>query len=172
VVRAEDKGAEQFSARRPPQALGIELYIQVLLRGPHPNVNIRFQNVTRALHQHPPARLVDFLEIASYVFTADCATERGEQWTDDESKEAWGRDFAFVVPVRDPAFWTKPEITSLIKESLSYLSNDKYSFTFVPLMQDRSEQRYFEFAERKTGPSMRPSAWLCFREGLIQSLAQ
>jgi hypothetical protein len=118
--------------------------------GPHSNVNIRFENVTRALHQHPPARLVDFLEIASYVFTADCATERGEQWTDDDSREAWGRDFAFVVPVRDPAFWTKPEITSLIKESLSYLSNDKYSFTFVPLTQDRSEQRYFEFADRKT----------------------
>jgi hypothetical protein len=134
--------------------------------GPHPNVNIRFQNVTRALHQHLPARLVDFLEIASYVFTADCATERGEQWTDDDSREAWGRDFAFVVPVRDPAFWTKPEITSLIKESLSYLSNDKYSFIFVPLTQDRSEQRYFEFAERKTWSFHAPERVVMFSGGL------
>ncbi len=133
---------------------------------PHPNVNIRFENVTRALHQHLPSRLVDFLEIASYVFTADCATERGEQWTDDDSREAWGRDFAFVVPVRDPAFWTKPQITSLIKESLSYLSNDKYSFTFVPLTQDRSEQRYFEFAERKTWSFHAPKRVVMFSGGL------
>jgi hypothetical protein len=134
--------------------------------GPHPNVNIRFENVTRALHQHLPARLVDFLEIASYVFTADCATERGEQWADDDSREAWGRDFAFVVPVRDPAFWTKPEITSLIKESLSYLSNDKYSFTFVPLTQDRLEQRYFEFAERKNWSFHAPERVVMFSGGL------
>jgi len=134
--------------------------------GPHPNVNIRFQNVTRALHQHLPARLVDFLEIASYVFTADCATERGQHWTDDDSKEAWGRDFAFVIPVRDPAFWTKPEVTALVKEALSFLSNDKYSFTFVPLTQDRSEQHYFEFAERKTWPFHAPERVVMFSGGL------
>jgi hypothetical protein len=131
-----------------------------------PNVNIRFQNVTRALHQHLPARLVDFLEIASYVFTADCATERGEQWTDDDSKESWGRDFAFVIPVRDPAFWTKPEVTSLVQEALSFLSNDKYSFTFVPLTQDRSEQHYFEFAERKTWSFQAPERVVMFSGGL------
>ena len=134
--------------------------------GPHPNVNIRFQNVTRALHRHLPDRLVDFLEVASYVFTADCATERGEQWTDDDSKEAWGRDFAFVIPVRDPAFWTKPEITCLVKESLGFLSNDKYSFTFVPLKQDRMQQQYFEFAEGKTWSFHAPARVLMFSGGL------
>src|SRR5439155_14483881 len=34
-------------------------------------------------------RLVDLLEIASYVFSADCATSRGSEWTDDYSTEAW-----------------------------------------------------------------------------------
>lgn len=31
--------------------------------GSKSNVNIRVENVTRALHQHPHPRLVDFLEI-------------------------------------------------------------------------------------------------------------
>ena len=134
--------------------------------GPNPNVNIRFENVTRALHQHPPARLVDLLEIASYVFTADCATDRGEEWTDDDSKEAWGRDFAFVIPVRDPAFWRAPAITSLVKEGLGFLSNDKYSFTFVPLTQDRTEQHYFEFTERKDWVFHAPKRVVMFSGGL------
>jgi 7-cyano-7-deazaguanine synthase in queuosine biosynthesis len=134
--------------------------------GPKANVNIRFENVTKALHQHPPSRLVDFLEIASYVFTADCATDRGEDWTDGDSKEAWGRDFAFVIPVRDPAFWNKREITSLVKEALSFLSNDKYSFTFVPLKRDRVEQHYFEFAKGKEWRFHAPERVVMFSGGL------
>jgi hypothetical protein len=133
--------------------------------GPKSNVNIRFENVTRALHQHPPPRLVDFLEIASYVFSADCATERGEEWTDDHSKEAWGRDFAFVIPVRDPAFWSSPAITSLVTDLLSFLSDDKYSFTFVPLQRDRAEQQYFEFTERKDWPFHAPERVVMFSWG-------
>jgi hypothetical protein len=134
--------------------------------GPKANVNIRFENVTKALHQNPHPRLVDFLEIASYVFTADCATDRGEDWTDGDSKEAWSRDFAFVIPVRDPAFWRRREITSLVKEALSFLSNDKYSFTFVPLKQDRVEQHYFEFAQGKEWRFHAPERVLMFSGGL------
>ncbi len=134
--------------------------------GPHANVNILFENVTRALHQHPPARLVDFLEIASYVFTADCATDRGEEWTDDHSKEAWTRDFAFVIPVREPAFWSSPAITSLVTEMLSFMSDDRYSFIFVPLKQDRVEQHYFEFTEREDWPFHAPERVVMFSGGL------
>jgi hypothetical protein len=134
--------------------------------GSKSNVNIRVENVTRALHQHPHPRLVDFLEIASYVFTADCSTDRGEEWTDDDSREAWGRDFAFVIPVREPAFWSSPAITSLLTEVLSFLSNDKYSFTFVHLTQDRAEQHYFEFTERKDWPFHAPERVVMFSGGL------
>ena len=134
--------------------------------GPNANVNIRFENVSNALQRHPPARLVDLLEIASYVFTADCATERGAEWMNHDSKEAWGRDFAFVIPVRDPAFWRKPAITTLMKEGLGFLSNDKYSFTFVPLAHDRMEQHYFEFAERKDWKFHAPNRVVMFSGGL------
>src|SRR5437588_263707 len=44
--------------------------------------------------------MVDFLEIASYVFTADCATSRGKKWTDDESTEPMGGGKSVLVSHR------------------------------------------------------------------------
>ena len=93
-------------------------------------------------------RLVDLLEIASYVYSADCATSRGKAWTDDDSTEPWGRDLAFVIPVREPDFWNSSEVTDLIIDVLTFLSNDKYSFTFVRLEHDRTDQQqYLEYGE-------------------------
>jgi hypothetical protein len=91
--------------------------------GPNPNVNIRFEDVGRKLRQNISPRLMDFLEIASYVFTADCSTQRGK-WTDQKDQEPWGRDLAFVIGVREPKFWEAPNIKGLIREALRFLSDD------------------------------------------------
>jgi len=131
------------------------------------NIHIRFENVARIFHQHLSPRLVDFLEIASYVYGADCATSRGKAWTDDDSTEPWSRDLAFVIPVREPSFWNSEEISSLILAVLSFLSNDKYSFTFVPLEHDRSyRQQYFEFGDLEDWPFHGPERVLMFSGGL------
>jgi hypothetical protein len=123
--------------------------------------------VARVFRQDLSPRLVDFLEIASYVFTADRATGRGKKWTDDYSTEPWGRDFAFVIPVREPDFWDTAKIKGLIEEVLGFLSNDKYSFTFVPLERDRADQQpYFEFGDLKDWPFHRPERVLMFSGGL------
>ena len=130
------------------------------------NVNIRFENVAKIFHRHLSPRLVDLLEIAAYVYAADCATRRGTQWTDEDSTEPWGRDFAFVIPVREPDFWNSAEISPLLAEVLSFLSNDKYSFTFVPLKHDRTEQQYLEFSEPEDWPFRDPERVLMFSGGL------
>jgi hypothetical protein len=111
-------------------------------------------------------RLIDFLEIASYVYSADCATPRGKKWTDDDSTEPWSRDFSFVIPVREPEFWGRAEIQCLIEEILNFLSNDKYSFNFVPLKRDRSKQPYFEFGDLKDWPFHAPDRVIMFSGGL------
>ena len=54
---------------------------------------------------------MDFLEIASYVFTADCSTPRGE-WTDAKQEEPWGRNLAFLIGVREPDFFPHSGATS------------------------------------------------------------
>jgi hypothetical protein len=135
--------------------------------GTKANVNILFENVAKVFNQHLSPRLVDLLEIASYVFSADCATSRGTEWSDDESTEPWGRDFAFVIPVRDVGFWNSPGVGSLVTEVLSFLSNDKYSFIFVPLDHDRSgQQQYLEFGELEDWPFHHPDRVLMFSGGL------
>ncbi len=40
------------------------------------NVHIRFDDVAKVLHDHLSPRLIDLLEIAAYVYSADCATPR------------------------------------------------------------------------------------------------
>ena len=153
-------------AAADPVAAG-RLRVELDSVGNKPNVHIRFENVARIFHQHLSPRLVDLLEIASYVYGADCATSRGKGWMDDASTEPWGRDLAFVIPVREPAFWNSAGISSLMTEVLSFLSNDKYSFTFVPLEHDRSyQQQYFEFGDLEDWPFYGPEKVLMFSGGL------
>lgn len=122
--------------------------------------------MVRVFRQDLPPRLIDFLEIAAYTFTADCATDRGDKWTDGSSTEPWRRDLAFVIPVRDVAFWNKVEVRNLIEELLDFLSNDRYSFTFVPLLRDRVTQPYFQFGDQKEWPFHHPERVIMFSGGL------
>ena len=108
---------------------------------------------------------MDFLEIASYVFTADCSTKRGE-WKDEKTEEPWGRDLAFLIGVREPEFWETPRVKSLMQEVLRFLSNDSYSFRFVMLEKDRRAQTlYFEW-NRDDWPFYKPDRVLMFSGGL------
>jgi hypothetical protein len=140
--------------------------VQLDAVGRKPNVHIRFENVAKVFRQNLSPRLIDFLEIASYVYSADCATPRGKKWTDDDSTEPWSRDFSFVIPVREPEFWARAEIQCLIEKILNFLSNDKYSFNFVPLKRDRAEQPYFNFGDLEDWPFHAPDRVIMFSGGL------
>ena len=150
---------------RDPVAKG-RLRIELDSVGSKPNVHISFENVARVFRHDLSPRLIDFLEIASYVFSADCATQRGTKWNDDDSTEPWGRDLSFIIPVRQPDFWEAPEIKELIEEVLGFLSNDNYSFRFVPLEHDRAQQRYFEFGSQEHWPFHNPERVVMFSGGL------
>lgn len=134
--------------------------------GDKANVNIRIENVANVFGQHLSPRLVDLLEIASYVFSADCATPRGIAWADESSTEPWSRDLAFVIPVRDLSFWNSKQIKSLLEEVLTFLSNDRFSFSFEKLQHDRpAAQEYLEFGF-KDWPFHAPKRVLMFSGGL------
>ena len=135
--------------------------------GSKANVHIRFENVAKVFGRQLTPRLVDLLEIASYVFSADCATRRGAQWSDGNSTEAWSRDFAFVIPVRDFTFWTSEAIQSLIVDVLTFLSDDRYSFSFVRLEHERRfQQHYLDFGSFDDWPFHSPDRVLMFSGGL------
>lgn len=135
--------------------------------GDDSNVNILFENVARVFNRHLSPRLVDLLEIAAYVFSADCATNRGTEWADEGGTEPWGRDLSFVIPVREPDFWNSCEIKSVITQILSFLSDDTYSFTFPTLENDRRpQQEYLEFGQLEDWPFYEPERVLMFSGGL------
>ncbi len=114
--------------------------------GPDPNVNIKINDVAKIFLRELPARLVDLLEIAAYVFTADAGTSRGSRWEAD-SVEPWSRDLKFLIPVRDYEFWCREDVNAALQSCLMFLSNDAYDFQFARLVGDRPIQQFLELGQ-------------------------
>lgn len=113
--------------------------------GKDANVNVRLEDVAKVLQKHLTPRLVDLLEIAAYVYAADCSTSR-EGWTKSTMTENWQRDFTFVIPVRDHAFWSQSSISTLLIDALQFLSSDKYTFDFRPSPR-MAVQEFLDYGE-------------------------
>lgn len=78
---------------------------------------------------HVPARLLDLLELAAYVYCADRWTDRGRK--DAVEYHGWSRAFHFHIKVRDHAFWAQPSITNKLRTVLTFLSGDReFEFEF------------------------------------------
>jgi hypothetical protein len=120
--------------------------------GDDPSVHIRLHDVAHVFLQQLSPRLTDLIEIAAYVYAADCAVRRGQEWTADHSVEAWERDLHFVIPVRDAVFWSRPDVQEELREVLNFLSDDQYGFTFCGLTKDRPLQQYIELGKFKDWP--------------------
>jgi 7-cyano-7-deazaguanine synthase in queuosine biosynthesis len=131
------------------QIIGGRKIIDLDSLGSKPNVHIKLENVTDFFLTHLTDRLVDLLEIATYVFAADCSTKRGTEWSVEETVEPWGRDFKFLIPVRDLQFWQSEDIQKQLVGVLNFLSNDDYSFEFTKLKEDRQKQNYLDIGETK-----------------------
>ena len=54
---------------------------------------------------HLPDRVLDLLEIASYIYAADRLVLRGAK--DALEYHSWSRNFLFIIKVRDIHFWRK-----------------------------------------------------------------
>jgi 7-cyano-7-deazaguanine synthase in queuosine biosynthesis len=135
--------------------------------GDDANVHIRLENVAKVLNEHLSPRLTDLLEIASYVFTADTATRRGQDWTNNDATEAWSRDFQFVIPVRDAEFWQSDNVQSYLIKLLGFLSNDSYAFDFRKLGKDRSpKEGYLDFGSSENWPFYGVERVIMFSGGL------
>lgn len=94
------------------------------------NVSLRLRDISRKLLAEVPDLLADLLEIAAYVLAADAAVDRGKA-TLPNMGDDWRRRFRFIIPVKRPALWASPELTQLLVETLSFLSEDDYRFEFV-----------------------------------------
>ena len=98
--------------------------------GREANVHLRIDNVTRAFESSLTDRVVDLLEIAAYIYTADCAVGREGAWLDEQSTEQWGHDLKLAVAVRDIEFWSGSDVAADLKKAVNFMTSDQFSFEF------------------------------------------
>lgn len=92
------------------------------------NIQLSLPDFVRDVY-HLPDRLLDLLEIAAYVFSADRLIRRGER--DDVEYHAWARSFEFQNRVRDHAFWSQESVRRKLGETLTFITGDRdYAFIF------------------------------------------
>jgi hypothetical protein len=61
------------------------------------------------------------------------------------------RNFHFFIPVRQPSIWQRPDVNDVLGETLGFLSEDTYAFSFIAADDPLPVDRYFEFAAEERG---------------------
>jgi hypothetical protein len=117
----------------------------LFISGPRKNVNLRIDDISKSIAANLPDTLVDLIEIAAYVYSADQAVTRGGDGVQNVGK-LWRRDFRFFIPVREPAVWMHRHVNEALTDALSFVSEDTYSFTFSQLANPTPVGLYLEGA--------------------------
>lgn len=110
------------------------------------NVHLRLRDITTRMVANLPAVAEDLVELATYVYAADQASERGSDVRFDYGT-AWRRRLVFQVPVRCPEIWDAPGVMHELTRTLSFLSDDDYEFTFTRLRKARAWPEYLEYRD-------------------------
>ena len=100
------------------------------LNGEPPNVRIGLSPFVSSVY-HLPARCLDLLEIAAYVFAADRLTTRGPKRAVEY--QSWPRALHFIIKIRDHDFWSSPKVCEALEKLLCFATGDhSYKFSFQP----------------------------------------
>lgn len=101
----------------------------IRLNGADATFRLRAERISAALVRPIEPRLQDLLDIAAYVFAADSGVQRGGDTRPDMGK-GWHRTFDFDLPVRDPAFWARPDVVAAVTDAITFLTDDVVDFRF------------------------------------------
>lgn len=114
---------------------------RLFLHGPRANVRLQVENIRDQLLAVEEELLTDLIEIATYVFAADCAVRRGGPYFKNFA-ERWRRSFHLVIAVRGMEAWSEPTLLAALKGALAFLSEDDWHFEFVQLIDRPSLKGY------------------------------
>jgi 7-cyano-7-deazaguanine synthase in queuosine biosynthesis len=104
--------------------------LDLRLEGRERNVDLQLHDISRRLAADIPSVLTDLLEVAAYVFAADEMASRGGPTMVALGRD-WRRHFRFVVPVRNPTLWSRPDLLGALTDTLAFMSEDDFGFEFV-----------------------------------------
>tara|TARA_R100000322_G_scaffold135285_1_gene91140 strand:+ start:20467 stop:22341 length:1875 start_codon:yes stop_codon:yes gene_type:complete len=145
----------KFDPEKPP--------INVRFRGRFPNFFLDADKLrAKALSEIDPL-CDDFLEIASTVFVADSTVSRGGDKRSGMGQD-WRREFSFKIPVRQPEFWQRPDVTEALTDAVSFLTEDTVHFAFKEGDFSQPKEPFLEFDP--AGPRFEASEVILFSGGL------
>jgi 7-cyano-7-deazaguanine synthase in queuosine biosynthesis len=110
-------------------------------------VTLKINELQEQMYKEAPPRFRDLLDIATYVYAADQTSRRGANDVDTFGSY-WRRHFRFFVPVRDIEFWNSPEVRECLIDTLNFLSDDRYEFTFSRIERQDPFQSLLNFNEQ------------------------
>jgi hypothetical protein len=135
----------QTSRREVPPGIEYDEEIVINAIPPNDNLRLRIENITHQILTNLNSTSQDLLEIASYIYYADCSIRRGSDA--DVFGKNWKRKFEFFIPISNPDFWNGQEVNNLLKNAVEFLSGHEYSFTFLP-PKPTPVQLYFDFPDK------------------------
>src|SRR5579872_6218113 len=124
------------------------------LWGPQPNVFLAIEDVSRSLWTDIPPLFLYLLDIATYVYAADQCVKRGGAigagWG-----ENWRRVLNFAIPVRCPELWRTLPVARSLTDTLSFLSEDQYTFRFDPYLKPEEASSYLQYGRSRFADPIR-----------------
>jgi len=118
--------------------------LKLRLWGRGQNVTLEINDIQNHLLKSVPSVFHDLVEIATYVYVADQAVSRGGAGVDNFG-ENWRRRLTFCIPVRNPEMWKSTPVHDALVETLSFLSEDEYTFDFIKMTKEPPMQGTLEF---------------------------
>jgi len=107
-------------------------------------ITLKIRELTAGIARNPPHAVSDLVEIAACVYGADSAISRGGSM-DQALGQLWRRRMHFEIPVREPDLWNSAPVKSALVDTLGFLSDDDYAFTFTHNEDPRRFEGYLEF---------------------------
>jgi hypothetical protein len=129
------------------------------------NVNLEVTQLYDHFWRGMPAHYEDFLEIAAYLYSGDQALARVSKNDVDNMGARWRRTFHYHIPVRVPEFWNQPDVKLALRQTLEFLTEDYYDFTFLGAAKAPEVQTFLGL-EAATGKFSRPDRLALFSGGL------
>lgn len=136
------------------------------------NVKLALPDFVRTVF-HLPDRILDLLEIAAYIFSADRLVSRGAKT--NVEYHSWSRSFHFAIKVRDFKFWNTLDVKEKLKAALVFMSGDRtYHFTFQPghstPQADMFDKRTFQIEPKQNTKVVLFSGGLDSLAGVVECL--
>ena len=88
---------------------------------------LELKSITRSLMASITQKMADLLDVVMAVYAADRQSRRSYR-----EMSTGQREFSLRLSLREPDFWNRPELLSHLQSYLNWISEDVWSFEFVP----------------------------------------